>query len=501
VKTALQSVNDVSGTNLAPQPPFAVLLLSWLSGAVTGMVESQVRLTTEVGLSYKMSDFTGAPVSESDLIRFLSQIRRSEMIRLIANMTATVSRDEWRVPAGQLEMARNVLAEEVWAKVKVKIASSGKLRGALFHRRQLWFLLQMALMVCSEDSPKLEPMEMQRRAAVAALMASDVLAQVDGAHTPEAWVDQGIDQWAATTLLPLRDQRPGGHILGRSICMWLDMQSDPIVKKRMKQIGITKTFDELFAAAHGLSLRDFICVLMTAYNVYERGTEETPPQIPLLDPAVMSGMPYSLESATKAISLAGIAPDALVTPRESWARDFSALYCKPLLEVLPGKYACADVGLFTLFFMDGIFDLLEECLSKEKFRDLFGTIFEQYINRVFSDFLYSGTTLVRQFAPSPKYVGENRQAADGVALLSGLTVLMEYKGGMLTKRQKYGGNIEETIKGLDGLLARFGTGKKGLGQLVENIERLLRGDKIHINNIQIDIPADRKIHPDPRSLR
>lgn len=475
----------------------AVRLL--LPRSITGVIETQIRSTSIVGLSHTLSEFTGTPVRVSDLVHHLAQIRRSEMIRLIANMTVTIAQERCMTVAYQLAMAENLLPPDVWAKVSAKIPRSENHAGRLFHRRQLWFLLQMAVIACSEDSPVLEPIDMRRRAGLAALMASDVLAQVERAHTPRARDGHDPDQWGATTLPPLIDQRPGDEIICRSICMWLDMQNDAVVQSKMARIGLKKSLDQSFSDAHGLSLRDFMCILMTAYSACKMGASLDPPEIALLEPAVISGMPYSLEKVGTAIALAGIAPDALapalMASRESWATDFTVLRGKPLLEIFPDKYACADEGIFTLFFMDGIYDLLENILSKGTFRELFGTMFEQYINHLFESFLYSGTSLVRQFATSPKYAGENTQAADGIALLGRTIVLMEYKGGMLTKRQKYGTNVEETIKGLNGLLARFGDGKKGVGQLVDNLERLLRGDKIHTDGNRIDIPADTVIIP------
>src|SRR5262245_7569824 len=135
----------------------------WLPRSVTGPLESPIPSTSEVGLSHTLSEFTGTPVRVSDLVRYLSQIRRSDMIRLIANMTATVSQDYGMELAFQLRMAENVLPQDVWAKVSAKIPRSDKHRGRLFHRRQLWFLLQMVVMACSEECPVLDPMEMQCR--------------------------------------------------------------------------------------------------------------------------------------------------------------------------------------------------------------------------------------------------------------------------------------------------------------------------------------------------
>jgi len=85
--------------------------------------------------------------------------------------------------------------------------------------------------------------------------------------------------------------------------------------------------------------------------------------------------------------------------------------------------------------MDGIYDILLETIPSDNARQLFGTLFERYINMLFEDFLAVPPPLARRFAKDPKYVGEkkNDQAGDGIILMSEMVVLMEYKGGILTR--------------------------------------------------------------------
>jgi hypothetical protein len=223
--------------------------------------------------------------------------------------------------------------------------------------------------------------------------------------------------------------------------------------------------------------------------------------VQLLEPAVMKARQFTTEQIAKALAIAGSSRDKLapylLAARQSWATDFSPIRSKPLIEVFEGKYTCPDATIFGGFFMDGIYDILVDTIPSDNVRQLFGTLFERYINMLFEDFLAVPPPLVRRFAKDPKYVGEKKsdQAGDGIILMSEMVVLMEYKGGILTRHQKYATDLRDTIAGIEGLLAKTGKGKKGIGQLIENVERILKGEQLRTGAEVLDISPTSKIIP------
>ena len=455
--------------------------------------------TTTIGHYHTLSEFTGNPTTVADLVRHLGTMQRSEVIRVIGNMSATVWSEHGMTLDYQMQMAKHVLPDDVWSQVRTTIPYNDQHTGRLFHRRQVWFLLQMAIISCSEDSPKMDPMLLQKRVGLAALMSSDLLQQIEQTHIPDLEACPNTNQWIATSMMPIMDRHVGNEMICRAVCFWMEAQDDPIIQRKMQQAGLNEALDDYFMKAHGLTLRDFIVILVEAYCVFQVGAMSNPPESQLLDPSIMNGKQFSVEQIAKAFALAGIAPDSLspllLAARQSWATDFSPIRSKPLIEVFPGKYTCADASIFGEYFMDGIYDVLQETLPNNTFRQLFGALFERYINTLFEDFLCGAPPLVRRFAANPKFVDSRDEAGDGLILLSDMTVLMEYKGGMLTRRQKYATNLRDTIAGIDNLLAKFGKGKKGVGQLVDNIERILKGKKLRVDDEELDIPATSKIVP------
>src|SRR5207248_1313657 len=92
------------------------------------------------------------------------------------------------------------------------------------------------------------------------------------------------------------------------------------------------------------------------------------------------------------------------------------------------------------------------------------------------------------------------EAGDGAGRWAKTLLLMEYKAGQLTTRQRYAGAKADTLKGIQDLLMRGdggkGRGKKGTGQLARNVARLLRGERVTSSGTDAtDLCGDREIIP------
>jgi len=147
--------------------------------SVPKVAESKIASTATLRIYHTLSEFTGKPVGIADLVQLLNTMRRSEVIRVIANMAATVATDHGMKLGYQLQMAQHVLPDDVWPLVSGKIPRSDAHTGRLFHRRQVWFLLQMAIISCSETCPEMDLAVLQKKVGLAALMASDALQQIE----------------------------------------------------------------------------------------------------------------------------------------------------------------------------------------------------------------------------------------------------------------------------------------------------------------------------------
>jgi len=234
----------------------------YLPRSATGVDGDVIQSTTTIGHYHTLSEFTGNPITIADLVQHLGTMRRSEVIRVIGNMSATVWSEHGMELRYQMQMAKHVLPDDVWSLVRAKIPHNYEHTGRLFHRRQVWFLLQMAIISCSETSPEMDPTTLNKRVGLAALMSSDVLQQIEQTHMPDLEDSPYTDQWIATSMMSIMDSYVGNEMICRAVCFWMEAQDDPIIRKKMQEAGLNETFDDYFMKAHGLTLRDFIVILV-----------------------------------------------------------------------------------------------------------------------------------------------------------------------------------------------------------------------------------------------
>jgi hypothetical protein len=168
-----------------------------------------------------------------------------------------------------------------------------------------------------------------------------------------------------------------------------------------------------------------------------------------------------------------------------------------LLEVLPGQFTCPDLSLLYRVLSEGIYWLLVEAFgaSAGQFQSLFGYVFQEYTDWLWRHSTYVGNELARTFYARPKFVGTTDEVCDGLLHWAHTAVLMEYKAGLLTTRQKYAGIAKELFKGVDDMLIRHKkkgskTEKKGVGQLADSLSRVLRGERMKSADVNAPIGPD-----------
>ena len=162
--------------------------------------------------------------------------------------------------------------------------------------------------------------------------------------------------------------------------------------------------------------------------------------------------------------------------------------------------------MFRAFFVQGMFELFIDALNPGQFKQLFGDLFERYIERLMRSFAPTSSVLVNSYFSPVEFVADAKQeACDGLLLWSSIAVLLECKTSMLTNRQRYAMCLDETTKAIDDQLATFSNPnestpgrrkpRKGIGQLAYNLYRILAGERIHHKGEPIDISRVSKFYP------
>jgi hypothetical protein len=162
-----------------------------------------------------------------------------------------------------------------------------------------------------------------------------------------------------------------------------------------------------------------------------------------------------------------------------------------LIEVFENRFACPDLSYFRLFFLDGIFWLLDEAIGSEKWRRFFGVIFAWYIREIIRSFAVDSEHLVKTFYHPTKFQGTEDECCDGLLLWENTVAICEYKSSRLTTRSKAAVQPDETLVGIEKAVGS----KEGIGQLAKSIIRICSGEPVVCGNEIVKTGAKRAIVP------
>jgi hypothetical protein len=433
------------------------------------------------GVYYTLEQITGKPATIPDLTHALAKLRRSDVIRWLAALSSRIGAENGMDLDYQLQLAESILPDDLVTGLQAHLRTVPDVPGWVFHRRQLWFLLQMAVLSCKEDTPERPDAEVRPEVARTCLMASDILHRIDPKEGPGDGVAE-VNRWMASVVIPILDAKDRCEVLARAQAFWFDLQSNPVLRKKVGELGV-KDFDAAFTQKYGVRLREFFLILLSVYSGF--GAHQSRSQNPLLlDETTYLRPSFSEDDIRRMLDAVSQTPDELACKllseaRQNWAMDFAPLRGTPVIHVFPGKYACPDLGLLYRWMLDGVYFMLQKAYPEGQFAQLFGYVFEEYVHGLFREFCSESEILVRDFYASPKFRGTTDQAGDGIIHRGDTALLMEYKARRLTTLEKFGGVRAKTLKGIDDILFRDKEGgTKGVAQLAKNLARILRGERI-----------------------
>ncbi|MBC7855050.1 MAG: hypothetical protein IAF94_16585, partial [Pirellulaceae bacterium] len=274
-----------------------------------------------IGPYHTLSELLGTRVVVSDLIQSLSKIPRSDVLRCLAGLSTLVSRETSGFPQEQLRILHHFAPIDIAAKLE-KALVTRKLSGPLFFRRQLWFVWQMALIACKDDSTIQHDTQTQRQVGLCCLMASDVMKDVEIAQPVDAAETETL-RFIVTTLISHSEAVSDSEGIARCQLFWLELQQDEESKRLLKRIGL-QPIAHTFEAAYGIPLEEFIRFATTLYLKFGESTLRDPPSALMFDSSQAFKDYFTHDHIAKSLKLLSTTPDGLAsrllgTPRQSWA--------------------------------------------------------------------------------------------------------------------------------------------------------------------------------------
>src|SRR5262245_26625380 len=132
-----------------------------------------------LGPYHTLEELIGRKVVVADLIQELSKIPRSDVLRCLAGISALLERHVNSSYPQQIRILHEITNPELAQQVDASLKEQRDYFGALFHRRQLWFVLQMAVLSCRDDSTLTHDDKTLKEVGECCLMANDLLKAVE----------------------------------------------------------------------------------------------------------------------------------------------------------------------------------------------------------------------------------------------------------------------------------------------------------------------------------
>ena len=295
------------------------------------------------------SDVTGTPSSFADLVQLLGTFRRSDVVRWTSILIEVVSRNDGCSPPIQMVLIRDFLDSDLGKKALSKAREDAN--SVIFHRRQLWLVLQLSSVASNESTEPGDDQTVRHALGRACLLASDCLAKFEGVQALDSDDPKRDLQWLVTVMLSHAESNVPDSVLARAHAFWFDSLADPNVKKKFERLEIGETFDDIFLQEYGLTLREFIFIAETLYCSFAAPAMKPRVEPALINTSYPSDGLFSEEDKKRvfgamSVNIVDMPALLLGTARQSWATDFSPLHAHPLIEIFSDNYVCPDLSFY-----------------------------------------------------------------------------------------------------------------------------------------------------------
>lgn len=443
--------------------------------------------TWNVGYASTLAELSGEHTTIDGFLRELGGLRRADVIEWAATLLQSVSSYGGQSSEIQAELIQLCLDGDIREAALRTVASDG--RNVVFQRRALWLLLQFAAFVCSDSgTPVTTPKGTLGKLALA---ASDCLRLIHLAQVSTTDAANSDGAWQAALVTSVAEIMPGPYAIARAHAFWFDSLADAAVQRELGHCGLTE-LDQAFEPVFGMSLSETFFTLVTLYKFAAHRAKSRPitPTVITVDDAWWGSVSRDVRThfLTKLSIPSEKLPSYLLgTPRQSWATDFAPLMIHPLIETSPEHFVCPDLGYLSTYLLDRVFWLFEESLAGKEWRNAFGAIYEWYVRQLLTAATNRRPETRGMLRSNVRFqTNSTDQVCDALLLTTDFAALFESKGTRLTTRQKSGISVEETAEAIRKSVA---SDKSGVGQLAKNITRILRGETVIADGVEVDVAA------------
>jgi hypothetical protein len=438
--------------------------------------------------------------SAEQIAHLLSQSNLTQVLRTVAYIVHSMEQPGGPNPQLQVNLVTRLLDTTARCRLSQSDWGVKPHRITVFHRQQQLHLLKLALLTCSVEGQP-EWSESARYAyGMACLMVNDTLSP----PSPDSG-SQDHELGDVAVIMPLDEF---GHsvnpmaAVGRAQRLWLSSQMNDALQTKSR----LPPFDEIFKFRYGVTLSDFITVVLGVLSKclqFRSSARDWLTKLTVNQSTFLGSSAFPQQSFERVLKIVSGTPKELALKLRTWpnqdnAWNFSVLQRHPLVHYQDGFYLCHDTTYLVRMLSEGIYWLLIDGLGdseRDSFHTFFGEVFASYVDEIFRAIYPTPRKAIRHYHPGLRFTDTSDQVCDGLLDLGDVLVLMEFKASMLTREARSSGNPELLKMDLDRRFANEHKGRrKGVFQLAASIKRFAEGwtvpvDEFDFSRYKAIIPA------------
>lgn len=388
-------------------------------------------------------------------------------------------------------MARNLFSPELYNKVRQFVENVSLVSRPIFHRPSILFLMKRVLLEAKDeggltpgenhaDRPSLGELCLK----ISDLLVTDEQQALTESENPlEENESERVLNELLTQMLPVSELMNPPNFFD---ALSRTNQYLNVSEARSKTVLDGKTISSYFEASRGLSLKTFLQMMSGVYGVLMvhelKDFIDRPQEFNIRKSVHFSNLDYDENEVKSFFDLTARSYEGLVQEtkdnplREGLLEqyDFTTFRKYPLFHLSEDVITTTDASFLAEKASFGLYHTIlnlvrENGLNPEPFLSEWGYVFEQHVNEtlrvVYPEI--SGRFHTNSFFDTK----EEQEGPDGVLEYATAIIPMEYKGGLLNVKAKYGGDAETLLREMDSKFGRA-SNRSGIKQIARKIELL-----------------------------
>jgi hypothetical protein len=393
------------------------------------------------------------PASLEELVSLLRSLDMTETVSLLCQINADfrlTKREDASTARTQQEICGGLLDDETIDRLKKRFGNENLARRPVFHVVQILNVLRLALEHSAGADKPLTDESARHSLGNACLMMTDLMMSDQERGALKSGNRDEVSRALMVQMLgpfELQNSAQLTHVAYRSRIMFSELLRRDSVVERIGRQYPGFDFEGEFSRITGVALSRWLFLVFAfyAYFWHYLGQDGTRHQEFLFLHRFRFAANSPITQAELDCVLASISatPEVVrnslnVKRSGDWRFDSVPFRSRPLIELHPDTFCCADVALLLEKMHAGVYWTIHLGLPKEaqhNFSSVWGILFEEYVNW----FLAGAGFKDLIFTPNPEWESGD-ESFDGAFIRGNIFIPMEYKGGFLAREARYSGD-------------------------------------------------------------